>query len=49
MVGLGQKGGPLGKWGLYFKNVIQISDLDKAFKQGKVAETLDRFKFKWRG
>jgi hypothetical protein len=45
MVSLGQQGGPLGKWGLRFKNVIHISDLDKALSQGKVAEILDRIKF----
>jgi hypothetical protein len=31
--------------GSVLKNVIQISDLDKAFTQGKVAEILDRIKF----
>ena len=44
VVSLGQQGEPLGKWGLRLK-MIHISDLDKTVTQGKVAETLDRFKF----
>jgi hypothetical protein len=31
--------------GSVLKNVIHISDLDKDFTQGKVAEILDRNKF----
>jgi hypothetical protein len=34
--------------GSSIKQVIHISDLDKTFTQGKVAKTLDRFKFGWR-
>ena len=47
VVSLGQQREPLGKWGLQLK-VIDTSDLDKTVTQGKAAETLDRFKFKWR-
>ena len=35
----------IGQMGFALKKVIHISDLDKTFTQGKVAETLDRFKF----
>jgi hypothetical protein len=42
---LGQQGGPLGKWGLRFKQCDSLSDLDKVLSQGKVAEILDRIKF----
>jgi hypothetical protein len=45
MVSLGQQGGPLGKWGLRFKQCDSLSDLDKILSQGKVAEILDRIKF----
>jgi hypothetical protein len=48
MVSLGQQGGPLGKWGLRFKQCDSLSDLDKVLSQGKVVAILDRIKFRWR-
>jgi hypothetical protein len=42
---LEQQGDPLGKWGLHRKQWDHISDLDKTVTQGKVAKTLDQFKF----
>jgi hypothetical protein len=44
MVTLGQQGGPLGKWGLRLKSDSHLR-YGQTFTQGKVAETLDRFKF----
>ena len=45
MVDLEQQGGPLGKWGLHFKQGDSLSDLDKVLSQGKVVAILDRIKY----
>jgi hypothetical protein len=45
MIDLEQQGGPLGKWGLHFKQGDSLSDLDKVLSQGKVATILDRIEF----
>ena len=45
MVSLGQQGGPLGKWGLRFKQGDSLSALDKVLSQGKVVAILDRIEF----
>ena len=45
MVSQGQQGGPLGKWGLHFKQYDLRSDLDKVLSQGKVAAILDQIEF----
>jgi hypothetical protein len=45
MVDLEQQGGPLGKWGLRFKQGDSLSDLDKVLSQGKVVAILDRIEF----
>ena len=47
MVDLEHQGGPLGKWGLHFKQCDSLSDLDKVLSQGKVVAILDRIEFRW--
>jgi hypothetical protein len=47
MVDLEQQGGPLGKWGLHFKQGDSLSNLEKFLSQGKVVAILNRIKYGW--